>query len=67
MVNAVGTPAFFELPPPTLDNLNQVLAHIAASVLALLHRKGIWMEDTDGLTLEALRWTLTLADATNDL
>jgi len=47
VLDAFGAPAFFELPPPTLADLNLVIARIAASVLAVLQRKGIWLEDTD--------------------
>jgi len=43
--DAFGTPTFFELPPPTLEDLNRVVARVAKAVLALLHRRGVWLED----------------------
>lgn len=43
--DAFGGPAFIELPPPTLDDLNRVVARIAKAVLALLRRRGLWLEN----------------------
>lgn len=43
--DAFGMPNFFELPPPTLDDLSRVAAHIAKTFLALLRRRRLWLEN----------------------
>jgi hypothetical protein len=48
VTDAFGQPAFQSLAPPTLDDLHRVAARIAAAVLALLRRRGVWLDDLDG-------------------
>ena len=47
VVDAFGHPAFMDLPPPSLADLNRVAARIAEAVLALLRRRRIWLDDLD--------------------
>ena len=47
LVDAFGNPAFMELAPPSLADLHRVAARIAAAVLTLLRRRGIWLDDLD--------------------
>lgn len=55
VLDAFGQPTFFELPAPTLEDLNQLAGRIAAAVLDLLQKRGIWLEDADEEDPVALR------------
>ncbi len=48
VLDAFGHPAFEQLKPPTLDDLNHLAARIAQAVLDLLRRRRIWLDDLDG-------------------
>ena len=47
VVDAFGNPAFMELAPPNLEDLHRLAGRIAEAVLALLRRRGIWLDDLD--------------------
>ncbi len=55
LLDAFGQPAFFELPAPTLAELNHLAVRIAAAVMALLQRRGIWLGEVDDEDPVALR------------
>lgn len=44
---ADGIPVFHALDPPTLADLGKVVARIAKVVLALLRRRGIWLDEVE--------------------
>jgi hypothetical protein len=74
VLDAFGNPAFFELPQPTLADLNGLAGRIANRVVELLRKRGIWLdaEDEDAVAEEnpmlshlvkaAMRGTLAFGD-----
>jgi hypothetical protein len=41
-LDAFDEPTFFELPPPTLADLNTLALRVATRIVDLLRKRGIW-------------------------
>lgn len=54
VLDAFGEPAFFELPQPTLGELTALVGRVAARVVELLRKRGIWQdaEEEDAMAEE---------------
>ena len=44
MLDAFGEPAFFELPQPTVGELNALVGQMASRVVELLRKRGLWVD-----------------------
>ena len=44
VLDAFGEPAFFELPQPTVGELNALVGQMASRVVELLRKRGLWVD-----------------------